>query len=266
MAKGVVLAIASGKGGVGKTTTTANLSTGLALAGKKVAVIDGDTGLRNLDVVMGLENRIVYDIVNVIEGTAKLKQALIKDRQLKQNLQLLPASQTKDKEAVTPEDMIKITSELADSFDYVIVDAPAGLERGFKNAIAGADEIIIVTNPEVSAVRDADKIIGVLEGAEKNPPKLIINRIKADMVKRGEMLAQEDILDLLSIDLLGIVPDDEGVIVSSNKGEPIIKNSDSRAGLAYKNITRRVLGEKVPLLSMEEKRNILSKLSKIFKK
>lgn len=266
MSNGRIIAVTSGKGGVGKTTTTANISTGLAIAGKKVAVIDADIGLRNLDVVMGLENRIVYDIVDVVEGRAKLKQALIKDKKLKENLQLLPAAQTRDKDAVTPEDMIKLTKELSETFDFVIIDSPAGIEGGFKNAIAGADEIIIVTNPEVSAVRDADRIVGLLEAAEKNPPKLIVNKIRIDMVKRGEMLEVNDVLELLGIDLLGIVPDDEDIVISTNRGEPIVSSSDSRPGIAYQNIVKRIMGEKVPLLSLEEKKGILKKLGEIFKK
>lgn len=264
MGKGVVYAVTSGKGGVGKTTTTANISTGLAMKGKKVAVIDADIGLRNLDVVMGLENRIVYDIVDVVEGRAKLKQALIKDKKLKEKLQLLPAAQTREKEAVSSDQMIKITSDLAEKFDYVILDSPAGIETGFKNAIVGADEVLVVTNPEISAVRDADRIVGLLEAAEKNPPKLIINRIKIDLVKRGEMLDIDDVLDLLEIELLGIVPDDESIVVSSNKGEPIIKTEEATAGKAYRNIVDRMLGEKVPLLSLEEKKGILQKLTGFF--
>ncbi|BDU50767.1 septum site-determining protein MinD [Haliovirga abyssi] len=266
MGKGVIYAITSGKGGVGKTTTTANISTGLAMQGKKVAVIDADIGLRNLDVVMGLENRIVYDIVDVVEGRAKLKQALIKDKKLKANLQLLPAAQTREKDAVTPENMMEITKELAETFDYVFIDSPAGIERGFKNAIAGADEVIVVTNPEVSAVRDADRIVGLLEAAEKNPPKLIINRIRMDMVKRGEMLSIEDVLDLLEIEILGIVPDDEDIVISTNRGEPIVKTEESRPGKAYRNVVKRILGEKVPLLTLEEKKGILKKLATLFKK
>lgn len=266
MGRGVVYAVTSGKGGVGKTTTTANISTGLAVLGKKVAVIDADIGLRNLDVVMGLENRVVYDIVDVVEGRAKLKQALIKDKKLKDNLQLLPAAQTRDKDSVSPDDMIKLTNELAESFDYVFIDSPAGIEQGFKNAVAGADEIIIVTNPEVSAVRDADRIIGLLEAAQKNAPKLIINRIRIDMVKRGDMLSIDDVLELLGIELLGIVPDDENVVISTNKGEPIVKDEKAKSGLAYQNIVKRILGETVPLLSLEDKKGILNKISKIFKK
>lgn len=266
MKKGVVYAVTSGKGGVGKTTTTANLSTGLAMLGKKVAVVDADIGLRNLDIVMGLENRVVYNIVDVIEGTAKLKMALIKDRHFKDNLQLLPAAQTRDKDAVKPEDMIKIAKELSKEFDYIFIDSPAGIENGFKNAIAGADEIIVVTNPEVSAVRDADRIIGLLEAEQKNKPKLIINRIKSDMVKRGDMLSVDDVLELLGIELYGVVPDDENIISSSNKGEPVIKDPNTRAGQAYANITRRIMGEQVPLLSLDDKKGILNKLSGFFKK
>ncbi|OQY09859.1 MAG: septum site-determining protein MinD [Fusobacteriia bacterium 4572_132] len=266
MGKGIVYAITSGKGGVGKTTTTANVSTGLAAQGKKVAVIDADIGLRNLDVIMGLENRIVYDIVDVVEERVKLKKAMIRDKKYRDNLQLLAAAQTREKEAVSPEDMIKITAELAKDFDYVFIDSPAGIERGFKNAIAGADEVIVVTNPEISAVRDADRIVGLLEAAEKNMPQLIINRIRKDMVDRGEMLAVDDVIDLLGIDLLGIVPDDESIITSANRGEPIVKTDNTRAGLAYQNIVKRILGEKIPLLSLEEKRGILGKLVNIFKK
>ena len=265
MAKGIVYAVTSGKGGVGKTTTTANISTALAMRGKKVAVVDADIGLRNLDVVMGLENRIVYDIVDVVEGRAKLKQALIKDKKLKENLQLLPAAQTRDKGAVTSEYMLKIIDELSNDFEYVFVDSPAGIETGFKNAIVGADEIIVVTNPEISAVRDADRIIGILESQEKKPPKLIINRIKSEMVKRGEMLDIDDVLDLLEIELLGIVPDDENIVISTNRGEPVVKNEDTRAGKAFNNIANRILGEKIPLMSLEEKRGILKKLGQFFK-
>lgn len=266
MGKGIVYAITSGKGGVGKTTTTANVSTGLAAQGKKVAVIDADIGLRNLDVIMGLENRIVYDIVDVVEGRVKLKKAMIRDKKYRDNLQLLAAAQTREKEAVSPEDMIKITAELSKDFDYIFIDSPAGIERGFKNAIAGADEVLVVTNPEISAVRDADRIVGLLEAAEKNMPKLIINRIRKDMVDKGEMLAVDDVIDLLGIDLLGIVPEDEAIITSTNKGEPIVKTDDTRAGKAYQNIVQRILGEKIPLISLEDKKGILGKLVNMFKK
>ncbi len=263
---GVVYAITSGKGGVGKTTTVANLSTGLALKGYSVAVVDGDIGLRNLDLVMGLENRIVYDLVDVIEGRATLKQALIKDKKLKAKLQLLPASQTKDKNAVTPEQMKKLADELREEFDFVIVDSPAGIEQGFRNAIAGADEIIIVTNPELSAIRDADRVVGLLDAYGKKAPKLAINRIRQDMVKRGDMIQVEEIIEALEVDLLGIIPDDQAVIVSTNKGEAVIREEGSKAAKAYDNMVRRILGEDVPLLDLEEKNSFASKLFNIFKK
>jgi septum site-determining protein MinD len=263
---GVVYAITSGKGGVGKTTTVANLSTGLALLDYSVAVVDGDIGLRNLDLVMGLENRIVYDLVDVIEGRAQLKQALIKDKKLKAKLQLLPASQTKDKNAVTPEQMKELVEELKKDFDYVIVDSPAGIEQGFKNAIAGADEVIIVTNPELSAIRDADRIVGLLDAYEKKTPKLIINRIRPDMVRKGEMIQVEEILEALELELLGIVPDDQAVIISTNKGEAVIREENSKAAKAYENIVKRIKGEEVPLLDLEEKTTFAAKLLSIFKK
>src|SRR5947209_11972996 len=214
-----VITITSGKGGVGKTTTTANLGTALAMQGKRVAVVDSDIGLRNLDVVMGLENRIVYDIVDVVEGRSRLRQSLIKDKRLPE-LYLLPAAQTRDKSAVSPEQMLKLCTELKQDMDFVLVDSPAGIEQGFKNAIAGADEVLIVTTPEVSAVRDADRIIGLCEAAEKGTPRLIINRIRPAMVKRGDMLSVEDVLEVLAINLIGIVPDDESIIVTTNRGSP----------------------------------------------
>ena len=218
---GVVYAITSGKGGVGKTTTVANISTGLAMKGYSVAAVDGDIGLRNLDLVMGLENRIVYDLVDVIEGRATLKQALIKDKKLKGKLQLLPASQTKDKNAVTPEQMTKLSEELKKDFDFVFVDSPAGIEQGFRNAVAGADEVIIVTNPELSAIRDADRVVGLLDAYGKKALKLAINRIRPDMVRRGEMIQVEEIIEALEVELLGIIPDDQAVIISTNKGEAV---------------------------------------------
>ena len=258
-----VIVVTSGKGGVGKTTTTANLGAALALTGKKVALVDTDIGLRNLDVVMGLENRIVYDIVDVVEGTCRLKQALIKDKRF-ENLYLLPAAQTRDKNAVTVEQMNDLCNKLRESFDYIIIDCPAGIEQGFKNAIAGADRAIVVTNPEVSAVRDADRIIGLLEANEINDIRLVINRIRHDMVRRGDMMNKEDIIEILAIKLLGLVPDDESIIVSTNKGEPAILDNKSLAGQAYKNIARRILGDDVPLLELEEEANIFTKIKKIF--
>lgn len=260
---GEVLVITSGKGGVGKTTTVANLGAGLALEKKKVALLDADIGLRNLDVVMGLENRIVYDLVDVVEGRCRLKQALIKDKRY-ENLFLLPAAQTRDKNAVAPEQMKRLCGELKEEFDYVLVDCPAGIEQGFKNAIAGADKAIIVTTPEVSAVRDADRIIGLLESAGLNNPRLIINRIRPDMVKRGDMMDIDDILEILAISLLGVIPDDEKIIVSTNKGEPVVASPDrSLSGQAYRNITKRIMGEEVPFLELYKSRSLFDRLKKI---
>ncbi|AOT72756.1 septum site-determining protein MinD [Geosporobacter ferrireducens] len=260
---GEVIVITSGKGGVGKTTTTANIGAGLALNGKKVVVVDADIGLRNLDVVMGLENRIVYDIVDVVEGVCRLRQALIKDKRF-EGLYLLPAAQTKDKNAVNPQQMQELCSELKESFDYVIIDCPAGIEQGFKNAIAGADRAIVVTTPEISAVRDADRIIGLLEAAELRNPLLVINRIRIEMVKRGDMMNIEDMIDILAIDLLGIVPDDESIVISTNRGEPAVIEEKSMAGRAYRNITKRIMGEEVPFLQLEGEETFMSKLRKLF--
>ena len=260
-----VIVIVSGKGGVGKTTTTANLGTGLASHGKKVALIDADIGLRNLDVVMGLENRIVFDLVDVVEGNCRLKQALIRDK-THSNLFLLPTAQTKDKTAVSPEQMRKLCDQLRDEFEYVLIDCPAGIEQGFKNAIAGADKAIVVTTPEVSAVRDADRIIGLLEASELPPPLLILNRIKPDMVKRGDMMTLEDVAGILAIDVLGIVPDDESIIISTNRGEPCVSDEKSLAGQAYRDITRRMLGESVPLMNLYEDTGFMAKIKNFLKR
>ena len=259
---GEVIVITSGKGGVGKTTTTANLGAGLAIQGKKVVLIDTDIGLRNLDVVMGLENRIVYDLVDVIEGSCRLKQALIKDKRY-DGLHLLPAAQTRDKSAVTPQQMVKLCDELRKEFDYIIVDCPAGIEQGFKNAIAGADRALVITTPEVSAVRDADRIIGLLEAHEIKNPRLIVNRVRNDMVKRGDMMSIDDIIDILAIDLIGVVPDDENIIISTNKGEPAVTDNKSMAGQAYRNITKRIMGEDVPLMDLNVSDGFLSKMKKL---
>ena len=261
---GEVIVITSGKGGVGKTTTTANIGTGLAKLGKSVVLIDTDIGLRNLDVVMGLENRIVYNLVDVIEGTCRINQALIKDKRTP-NLYLLPSAQTKDKTAVSPEQMKKLADELRENFDYILMDCPAGIEQGFKNALAGATRARIVTTPEMSAVRDADRIIGVLEAAEMEKTELIVNRIRPDMVKREEMLSSEDVVDVLRIDLIGVVPDDENIVISTNKGEPLV-GSDTMAGKAYLNICKRIMGEEVPWLDLYHKDGIMSKFASIFKK
>ena len=260
---GEVIVITSGKGGVGKTTTTANLGSALAMRGKKVVLLDTDIGLRNLDVVMGLENRIVYDIVDVIEGKCKLRQAWIKDKRFT-DLFLLPAAQTRDKDAINEDEMIRLTQRLKEEFDYIIVDCPAGIEQGFKNAIAGADRAIVVTNAEISSIRDADRIIGLLESSNIRNPELIINRIRPEMVKRGEMMDVEDILDLLSIDLIGVVPEDENIITQTNKGEPAVANKKAASGKAYIEIARRILGENVEITIPGRKKE--SFFSRIFKK
>ncbi|HBT49160.1 MAG: Site-determining protein [Caldanaerobacter subterraneus] len=258
------IVITSGKGGVGKTTTTANIGTYLAMKGYKVALVDTDIGLRNLDVVMGLENRIVYDIVDVVEGQCRLKQALIRDKRF-DTLYLLPAAQTRDKTAVTPEQMRKLIQDLKEEFDYILVDCPAGIEQGFKNAIAGADRAIVVTTPEVAAVRDADRIIGLLEAAELHNPLLVINRIKMDMVKRGDMMDIEDIIDILAIDLLGVIPDDENIIISTNKGEPIVLDEKSLASQAYRNLVERFLDRNVPLINLDVGNGFMDRLRRLFK-
>lgn len=259
-----IIVITSGKGGVGKTTTSANIGTGLALAGKKVALIDADIGLRNLDVVMGLENRIVYDLVDVVEGHCRLKQALIKDKRYS-TLYLLPAAQTRDKTAVSPEQMQKLCDSLREDFDYVIIDCPAGIEQGFKNAIAGADRAIVVTTPEVSAVRDADRIIGLLEASDLRNPSLIVNRIRMNMVRRGDMMAIEDVMEILAIDAIGVVPDDESIVISTNRGEPAVADSSSLAGQAYRNITQRIMGNDVPLMNLEGDQSLVQKIKKMFR-
>ena len=258
-----VIVITSGKGGVGKTTTTANVGTGLAMEGKKVVLIETDLGLRNLDVVMGLENRIVYNLVDVIEGNCRIKQALIKDKR-NPTLYLLPSAQTRDKTAVSPEEMAKLTEELKDEFDYILLDCPAGIEQGFKNAIAGADRAIVVTTPEVSAVRDADRIIGLLDANEIKKTELVVNRLRTDMVKRGDMMSSQDVVEILSVDLLGVVPDDENIVVSTNQGEPLV-GSKCLAGQAYKNICDRIMGEEVPFLDLTQKNGFFSKLKNKFK-
>lgn len=240
-----VVAIASGKGGVGKTTTVANIGVALALTGARVVCIDGDIGLRNLDVVMGLENRIVYDLVDVIEGRCKLRQAMIRDKHIPE-LQLIPAAQSRDKNAVSQGDMIRLCGDLRQLADYVLIDSPAGIERGFRNAIAPADRVLVVTNPEVSAVRDADRVIGILEADGRKEPALIINRLKASLVRQGEMLSAEDVLDLLSIPLIGLVPEDERVLMGSNRGVPVAHEPSSSSGMAFRDIARRLAGESVP--------------------
>ncbi|WP_337099535.1 septum site-determining protein MinD [Paenibacillus sp. YIM B09110] len=257
---GEAIVVTSGKGGVGKTTTSANLGTALALLGKKVCMVDTDIGLRNLDVVMGLENRIIYDLVDVAEGRCRLSQALVKDKRFDE-LYMLPAAQTKDKDSVTPEQVRDMVLELKKDHDYVIIDCPAGIEQGFRNAIAGADRAIVITTPENAAVRDADRVIGLLE-QEKIPAKLIINRIRQNMMKTGEMLDIDEICQVLAIDLVGIVPDDEKVISAANSGEPTVMNPASRAAIAYRNIARRILGDMVPLMLLDEKAGAFKRFRK----
>ncbi|MFC4403974.1 septum site-determining protein MinD [Gracilibacillus xinjiangensis] len=262
---GEAIVITSGKGGVGKTTTTANLGTSLALLDKKVCLIDTDIGLRNLDVVMGLENRIIYDIIDVVEKRCKVSQALIKDKRF-DCLYLLPAAQTSDKTALTPEGMVEIITELKAEYDYILIDCPAGIEQGFKNAISGADKALVVTTPEKSSVRDADRIIGLLEQEDIEPPNLIINRIRNHMMKNGDMLDIDEIIQILSIDLIGIVADDDEVIKATNHGEPIAFHPNTKASISYRNIARRILGESVPLQSLDQKVTFIDKLKKVFGK
>ena len=255
---GEVIVITSGKGGVGKTTTAANIGTGLAMLDKRTVVVDTDIGLRNLDVILGLENRIVYNLVDVINGNCRLKQALIKDKRHPE-LFLLPSAQTKDKSAVSPEQMIKLTEELREEFDFVLLDCPAGIEQGFANAVAGANKAIVVTTPEVSAIRDADRIIGLLEAQDLRDISLVINRIRPDMVKRGEMMSVDDVQEILAVPLLGILPDDEQVVIATNQGEAIA-GSGSRAGEAFTNISHRILGESVPYLDLDSKKGFLRRV------
>lgn len=260
---GEIIVITSGKGGVGKTTTSANVGTALALMKKKVVLIDTDIGLRNLDVVLGLENRIVYDIVDVVEKKCKPNQAMIKDKRF-EGLYLIPAAQTRDKNAVSPEQMIELCELLRKDFDYILIDCPAGIEQGFKNAIAAADRALVVATPEVSAVRDADRIIGLLEANEIKDIKLIINRLRIDMVKKGDMMNVDDILEILAVNLMGVVPDDEDIITSTNRGEPAVSMEKSKAGEAYRNIAKRITGEEVPIMDLTEDKNILSIVKKMF--
>jgi septum site-determining protein MinD len=253
-----VIVVTSGKGGVGKTTTVANIGTGLASLDKKVVLVDTDIGLRNLDVVLGLENRIVYNLVDVIEGNCRMKQALIKDKKYP-NLFLLPSAQTRDKNSVTPEQMKKLCEELKNMFDFIILDCPAGIEQGFKNAIAGADKALVVTTPEVSAIRDADRIIGLLEAEELKDIHLIINRLRMDMIHRGDMMSVDDVVDILAVPLIGTLPDDESVVVATNQGEPLA-GKPGLCGQAYMNICRRLLKEEVPFLNLDNKKGIFGRL------
>jgi len=257
-----VIVITSGKGGVGKTTTTANLGVGLAMRGKKVVLVDTDTGLRNLDLLLGLENRIMYDLIDVTEGRVPYRKALVRHKKY-ESLFLLPTSQVKDKMAVNPQQLIDLCNEMRKEYDYILIDCPAGIEQGFKTAIAGADCAIVVTMPEISAVRDADKIIGELGRAEKSNIKLIVNRIRPQMVRKGEMLDMDDINDILSIECIGQVPDDEMVVTSTNRGEPVVSSDSSQAGQAYRNVVGRICGEDIPFMDFPEE-GFFTRLKRVF--
>ena len=238
---GKVIVITSGKGGVGKTTATASIGASLALEGKKTAVVDMDIGLRNLDVVMGLENRIVFNVVDLAKDKCKVQQAAIKDRRV-ENLYLIPASQSDNKDVLTPEMVVRFVKQLKQEFDFILMDCPAGIERGFENAVAAADEAVVICTPEVSSVRDADRIIGLLY-ARSISPKLVINRIVPEMVEKGDMLSHEDVVDVLSIDLIGLVELDDRVVVSTNTGVPLVLQEGSKAGAAFRRIAMRLNGQ-----------------------
>lgn len=259
------IVVTSGKGGVGKTTTTANLGAALAKLGEKVAVVDVDVGLRNLDVVMGLEGRVVFDLIDVLEGRAKVRQALIRDKRI-ENLFLLPASQTKDKEALDPAKFRELVHQLLteEGFDRVLIDSPAGIEKGFQTAATPAEGALVVVNPEVSSVRDADRIIGLLEAREIRENFLIINRLRPKMVARGDMLSVEDVVEILGLKPIGIIPEDEQVLISTNQGEPLVLKGTSPAAVAYMDTARRIKGEEVPFRNMEEAQGLLSVIRRLF--
>jgi septum site-determining protein MinD len=231
---------------------------------KRVVAIDADIGLRNLDVVMGLENRIVYDLVDAVEGHCRLRQALIRDKRLSE-LYLLPAAQTRDKTAVSPQQMVELCDQLRPDFDFILIDSPAGIERGYRNAVAPSDQVIIITTPEVSAVRDADRIVGLVEAGQKGPPALIINRLNLDMVRRGEMLSTEDVVELLAIDLVGIVPEDKEIIIATNRGTPVALDGKALSGQAFRNIAGRLLGQDIPLMPLKSSTGVLDRLSRLIR-
>ncbi len=262
---GKTIVITSGTGGVGKTTATANTGTGVAIRGHNVVVIDTDIGLPTLDVVMGLENRVVYDLVDIIEGRCKLHQVIIRDAR-KYDLYLIPAPQTRDKDRIDPVQLRKLCRKLEEEFDYTIIDCPPGIEQGFKNAISGAQEAIIVTTPEVAALRDADRVIGLLEAAGLRRPKLIINRIKLGMVKRGNMMDKDDIMELLAVDVLGMVPDDDRLIMASNRGTPVVHDTESPSGAAFSRISARIDGADIPLIDLEPKTSVMDRVKDIIGK
>jgi septum site-determining protein MinD len=260
-----VLTVTSGKGGVGKTTTTANLAVSLAQLGQRVVALDADIGLRNLDVVMGLENRIVYDLVDVVEGHCRLRQALVRDKRLSE-LYLLPAAQTREKTAVNPAQMVELCDQLRPDFDFVLIDSPAGIEHGYRNAVAPADLVLIVTTPEVSAVRDADRIVGMVEADGKGPPHLIINRLDPVMVRRGQMLSTADVVEILSIDLIGVIPEDKEIVISTNRGQPVVLDGRALSAQAFRDIARRLMGQEVPLMPIRESSTVFDHLSRLIRR
>lgn len=259
---GVVITVTSGKGGVGKTTSTANLGLVLARSGKRVALVDTDIGLRNLDVVLGLENRIVYDIVDVIYGKARLKQALIRHKSVP-DMYLLPAAQKYEKTVINERQITALCHDLRKEFDFVLLDCPAGIEHGYRNAIAPADEILLVTTPELSALRDADRIIALVHAARKRAPRLILNRYRPQMVKRGDMLHFSAVLDLLKVEMIGIVPEDEAIISGSNMGEAVVLNGSGKSAQAFERIGRRMLGQAVPMPNFDARPGILDVLTRL---
>jgi septum site-determining protein MinD len=259
---GQILVVTSGKGGVGKTTTTANIGAALAALGHQVLLIDADIGLRNLDVVLGVENRIVYDLVQVIEGVCIPRKAMIRDKTF-DNLHLIPAAQTRDKNAITGQQMRELCQRLKLEFDYILIDCPAGIEQGFRNAVEPADKAIVVTTPEVSAVRDADRVIGLIEAQGLPSPGLVLNRVRNHMVRSGDMMATEDVLSLLSVNLLGLVPEDERIIVSTNRGVPVVHDQKSYAGEAFRRIAARLAGHEVPVMELEVRDGIFSRLKRL---
>jgi septum site-determining protein MinD len=259
-----VITITSGKGGVGKTTATANLGVALAMLGQRVVTVDADIGLRNLDVIMGLENRIVYDLVDAVEGHCRLRQALIRDKRLSE-LFLLPAAQTRDKTAVNPEQMVDLCDQLRPDFDFILIDSPAGIEQGYRNAIAPADRVLIVTTPQVSAVRDADRIVGLVEAEEKDQPELVINRLDPAMVRRGQMLSTVDVVEILAIDLIGIIPEDKEIVISSNRGTPVVLDGKTPSGQAFRNIAGRLLGQEIPFMPIRESSSVFNHLARFIR-
>jgi len=263
--KGEVITITSGKGGVGKTTTTANLGIALAQRGSRVVVIDADIGLRNLDVILGLENRIVYDLVDVVEGACRLRQALIKDKRV-EGLYLLPAAQTRDKTAVNPAQMKALCGQLRPDFDYILIDSPAGIEQGFRNAVLPADRVLAITTPEIAAVRDADRVIGLLEAEGKENIMLLINRVKPELVQRGEMMSVEDVLEILAIRLIGVIPEDAAILISSNRGSPVALDGRTPAGQAFRNVARRLQGEQVPIQPVHNSAGLMKRIGRLWRR